>query len=146
MSPYTGIAREPQLSEWLSSVPEPHDILDPERYDETRSDRAAPTETQVTYATYGRLGAKPGHRDELVAILIRPSAELSDVGCLLYEVGVAEDDPDGVHLIELWTSPEAHRASLELASVKSSISEAMPLLDGAPTGGAFDVSGSPIGK
>lgn len=98
----------------------------------------------MTYATYGRLGAKPGHRDELVAILTRPSAETADIGCLLYEVGVAEGDPDGVHVIELWTSAEAHRASLELASVKAAIGEAMPLLDGAPTGTAFDVSGSPL--
>lgn len=101
-------------------------------------------EKPVTYATYGRLGAKPGHRDELVAILTRPSAETAGIGCLLYEVGVAEGDPDGVHVIELWTSAEAHRASLELASVKAAIGEAMPLLDGAPSGTAFDVSGSPL--
>lgn len=98
----------------------------------------------MTYATYGRLGVKPGRRDELVAILTRPSSELAELGCLIYEVGVAEDDPNGVHVVELWASAEAHQASLELASVKASIGEAMSLLDGTPSGGAFEVSGSPI--
>ena len=98
----------------------------------------------MTFATYGRLGAKSGERDALVAILIRPSAELAEVGCLLYEVGVSDDDPDGVHVIELWESQAAHRASLELESVRAAIGEAMPLLDGAPTGGQFEVGGSPL--
>lgn len=98
----------------------------------------------MTFANYGRLGAKPGERDRLAAILIRPSAELEAVGCQLYEVGVSDDDPDGVHVIELWESPEAHRASLELESVRAAITEAMPLLDGAPTGSRFEVVGSPL--
>jgi quinol monooxygenase YgiN len=99
---------------------------------------------QMTFATYGRLGVKPGEREKLVEILTRPSAEMADVGCLLYEVGVSDDDRDGVHVIELWESPEAHRASLELAGVRAAIAEAMPLLDGAPTGSQFTVSGSPL--
>lgn len=98
----------------------------------------------MTFATYGRLGAKPGERERLAAILIRPSAELEAVGCLLYEVGVNDDDPHGVHVIELWESPDAHKASLELESVRAAISEAMSLLDGAPSGGEFEVVGSPL--
>ena len=98
----------------------------------------------MTYATYGRLGAKPGHRDELAAILTRRSPELEAVGCLLYEVGTRDDDADGVHVIELWSSAAAHQASLALESVRASIGEAMAILDGAPTGDAFEVSGSPL--
>lgn len=98
----------------------------------------------MTFATYGRLGAKPGHRDDLVAILTRRSSELTDGGCLHYDVGVAEDDPDGVHVIELWVTREAHRASLSLPGVRAAIDEAMAILDGTPTGNAFDVIGSPL--
>lgn len=98
----------------------------------------------MTFATYGRLGAKPGQRDALAAILTRRSTELEAVGCLVYEVGVKPGDADGVHVIELWESPEAHKASLELESVRASIGEAMSLLDGAPTGGEFSVIGSPL--
>ncbi len=98
----------------------------------------------MTYANYGRLGAASGQRDALVAILTRPSPELTDAGCLLYEVGVSDDDPDGIHIVELWTSQEAHRQSLQLDSVKASIKEAMPLIAGAPTGHGFTVVGSPV--
>jgi quinol monooxygenase YgiN len=98
----------------------------------------------MTYAQYGRIGVAPGQRAAVVAILTRPSPELAELGCLVYEVGVSDDDPDGVHVVELWTSEEAHRASLELESVKASISEAMPLISGAPTGSGFTVAGSPV--
>ncbi len=98
----------------------------------------------MTYANYGRIGAVSGQRDALVAILTRPSPELAEVGCLLYEVGLNDDDPDGVHIVELWTSPEAHRQSLNLESVQASIREAMPLMSGAPTGEGFTVVGSPV--
>ncbi len=98
----------------------------------------------MTFATYGRLVAKPGERDRLAAILIRPSTELEAVGCLLYEVGFNDDDADAVHVIELWESAEAHRASLELESVRAAIAEAMPLFAEAPSGSNFEVVGSPL--
>lgn len=98
----------------------------------------------MTYASYGRIGAASGQRDALMEILTRPSPELTEVGCLLYEVGVSDDDPDGIHIVELWTSEEAHRQSLQLDSVKASIQEAMPLIAGAPTGQGFTVMGSPV--
>lgn len=98
----------------------------------------------MTFATYGRLGAKPGQRDALAAILTRRSTDLEAVGCLLYEVGVTTEDTNGVHVIELWESAEAHKASLALESVRASIGEAMSLLDGPPTGSEFTVLGSPL--
>ncbi|MFC7431373.1 MULTISPECIES: putative quinol monooxygenase [unclassified Agrococcus] len=98
----------------------------------------------MTFANVGTLGAKPGARDELVAILTRPSSELAAAGCLLYEVGVADDQPDAVHVVELWADAEAHRASLALPSVRAAIEEAMPLLSGEMGGVRFDVVGSPL--
>lgn len=61
----------------------------------------------------------------------------------MYEVGVSDDDPDTVFVSELWVSAEAHRASLQLESVRSTIAEARPLLSGVMSGHQFDVSGSP---
>ena len=98
----------------------------------------------MTFANIGQLGTKPGKRDEVVALLTRPSAELSEIGCLLYEVGVSDDAPDTVFVAELWESSEAHRASLSLPSVKAAIAEAMPLLSGEMGGNRFDVVGSPL--
>ncbi|GGI09264.1 hypothetical protein GCM10007368_25300 [Isoptericola cucumis] len=98
----------------------------------------------MTYANVGWLGAAPGRRDDLVAFLTRPSDDLADAGCLLYEVGVNDEHPDRVFVAELWTSAEAHRASLELPSVQASISEARPLLSGEFGGDRFTVVGSPL--
>jgi quinol monooxygenase YgiN len=98
----------------------------------------------MTFANVGTLGTVPGKRDELVALLTRPSDELAALGCLLYEVGVSDDAPDTVFVAELWTSADAHRASLESESVRAAIAEARPLLSGAMGGHRFAVVGSPL--
>jgi quinol monooxygenase YgiN len=98
----------------------------------------------MTFANIGTLGAIPGKRDELVALLTRPSTDLAATGCLLYEVGVSDDEPDTVFVAELWESAEAHRASLDLPSVQSAIAQARPLLSGVMGGVRFDVVGSPL--
>ncbi len=96
----------------------------------------------MTYAYAGTLRTTPGNRDRVVEILTRPTA-MADIGCLLYEVGGGED-PDVIHVIELWESDEAHAASLQLDSVRAAIAEAMPLLTPEISGYGFEVSGSPL--
>ncbi|WP_127475396.1 putative quinol monooxygenase [Microbacterium sulfonylureivorans] len=98
----------------------------------------------MTFANIGSLGTLPGRRDELVSLLIRPSAALAEVGCLLYEVGVSDDEPDIVFVAELWVSEQAHRDSLALPSVQAAIAEARPLLSGVMGGTRFHVVGSPL--
>lgn len=98
----------------------------------------------MTFANVGTLGARPGQRDELVAILTRHNDVLREAGCLLYEVGINEDEPDTVFVMELWESAGAHQASLSLDSVRAAIEEAMPLLSGEMGGYRFNVAGSPL--
>ena len=98
----------------------------------------------MIFANVGSLGVRPGHRDELVDILTRHNPQLKDAGCLLYEVGVNGDVPDTVFVAELWTSPEAHRASLQLETVQAAIQEAMPILSGEISGNQFSVVDSPL--
>jgi quinol monooxygenase YgiN len=98
----------------------------------------------MTFANVGTLGTLPGKRDELVAHLTRRSDALAGIGCLLYEVGVSEDQPDTVFVVELWESAEAHRASLGLPEVQAAIAEARPWLSGEFGGFRFDVVGSPL--
>lgn len=98
----------------------------------------------MAFVNVGTLGVLPGHRDELVAILTRRSDAMAEVGCQLYEVGVNLDHPDTVFVAELWDSPEAHRASLELPEVQAAIAEARPLLSGEMGGFQFDAVGSPL--
>ncbi|MGO1622843.1 putative quinol monooxygenase [Flaviflexus sp.] len=98
----------------------------------------------MTFANVGTLGALPGKRDELVAILSRRNDELKASGCLLYEVGVNESVPDTVFVVEIWESAEDHQASLSLESVQAAITEARPILSGVMDGFRFDVVGSPL--
>lgn len=98
----------------------------------------------MTFVNVGTLGAQPGKRDELIALLTRPSSVLADIGCLAYEVGADDTQPDTVFVMELWKSAEAHRASLSLPEVQAQIAEARPLLSGDFGGFRFDVVGSPL--
>ncbi|MDX2377207.1 antibiotic biosynthesis monooxygenase [Microbacterium sp. LRZ72] len=98
----------------------------------------------MTFANVGTLGAEPGRRDELAAHLSRRSDVLAGAGCLVYEVGVNDDDPDTVYVMELWVSADAHRASLSLPEVRESIAVARPMLSGEFGGFRFDVVGSPL--
>ena len=96
----------------------------------------------MTFANVGTLGAVPGKRDELVAHLTQGSGPMP--GCLAYEVGVNDEEPDTVFVVELWESAEAHQASLALPEVRASIAAARPLLSGEFGGFRFDVVGSPL--
>ena len=98
----------------------------------------------MTFANVGTLRSLSGKRDELVGILTRRSTELEATGCLLYEVGVNEEQPDTVFVAELWTTAAAHEASLKLDSVQAAIAEARPLLTGEMGGFGFVVIGSPL--
>lgn len=98
----------------------------------------------MTFANVGSLVTKPGQRDAVVEILLRPMPGLKEAGCLLYEVGVNDDVPDTVFVCELWESPEAHQASLQLDSVRFAIAQAMPMLSGEMGGNRFTVLGSPL--
>ena len=98
----------------------------------------------MTFVNAGTLGVEPGRRDELVAHLIRRNAALEGVGCLVYEVGVNDDEPDTVFVVEVWTDAAAHRASLQLPEVQASIAQARPLLSGEFGGFRFDAVGSPL--
>ena len=98
----------------------------------------------MTFADVGSLEAQPGRAADLVQILTRSNPDLSAVGCLAYAVGVDPDAPDTVLVSELWTSAEAHQASLTLPSVQAAIAEARPLLTGVMGGFRFAVQGSPL--
>lgn len=98
----------------------------------------------MTFANVGKLGCKQGKRDAVIAILTRRNRDLEQAGCLLYEVGTDESEPDTVYVAELWTSAAAHQASLHLESVRAAIAEAMPLLSGQMSGDRFAVFGSPL--
>lgn len=84
----------------------------------------------MSYGLYGKLVTKPGMRDAVTQILLRGVDELKSVGCQLYIVNHAADEPEVIWVTEVWSSAESHAASLQLPSVQAAIGEAMPLLTG----------------
>jgi quinol monooxygenase YgiN len=85
--------------------------------------------------------ARPGRRDEVIALLLRDQSALADLGCHSYLVGRNDEHPDLVYVTELWESEQAHDASLLLESTKAAIAEAMPMLTGEFDANGFTVAG-----
>ncbi|MFI0894954.1 putative quinol monooxygenase [Streptomyces sp. NPDC020983] len=82
------------------------------------------------YGYIGSMKVKPGHRAEVVAVLVAGAHALRTAGCHLYIVTESATDEDTVWVSEVWESKEHQAASLQLPEVKASISKVMPLLTG----------------
>lgn len=83
------------------------------------------------YGRFGKMRAHEGQREALIGHLLHAAALLRSAdGCLLYVVGSANDDPQGVWVMEVWRHQDDHRASLELDAVKELIAVARPLIAG----------------
>jgi quinol monooxygenase YgiN len=95
----------------------------------------------MRYGRFGSLRTQPGKRDLVVGLLLRDVGDLQDIGCFLYVVNVSNDEPDVIWVTEVWSSPEAHRSSLSLPTVKQAIAEAMPMLTGEFQSQEFEVVG-----
>ncbi|HEY8374182.1 MAG TPA: putative quinol monooxygenase [Pseudonocardiaceae bacterium] len=83
----------------------------------------------------------PGHRDEVIALLVEAAENLRDAGCHLYLVARSATDQDTVWVTEVWESREHHAASLQLPGTRAAIERAMPLLTGEFTAQELDVAG-----
>lgn len=95
----------------------------------------------MRYGYFGTMRVKPGHRDEVVAMLVSGVDGLKAAGCDLYVVGISDTDKDLVWVNEVWASKEAHDSSLQLPEVKAAITRTMPLLTGEFTSQEIDVVG-----
>ena len=94
------------------------------------------------FGLQARFTAQPEKGDELAELLLEAAAALrSHDDCLLYVIGRDRDDRDAVLVYEVWTSSEAHRASLELDSTKEQIARGRPLIAGVSDRVEFTPSG-----
>ncbi|CAM4410363.1 antibiotic biosynthesis monooxygenase [Paenibacillus typhae] len=83
------------------------------------------------FGMYAKFTAKPGERDALSAILLESAAAAEVVAeCELYIINHAETEPDVLWVTEVWSSREAHAASLALDATRAAIGRAMPLIAG----------------
>lgn len=80
------------------------------------------------YGLIGKMHVVAGAREELMAILVAGVGGMP--GCLSYVVAEDAGDPDAIWVTEVWVSEDAHRASLELPSVRDAIARGRPLIAG----------------
>ena len=80
------------------------------------------------YGLIGKMRAATGRRDELAEILVGGVSGMP--GCLSYVVAEDAGDPDALWVTEAWVSEDAHRASLDLPSVREAIARGRPLIAG----------------
>lgn len=83
------------------------------------------------YGLVGRMTAKPGQRDALIAALIEGTGAMP--GCLSYVVAKDGAAPDAIIITEVWDSRESHAASLKLPVVRAAIAKGRPLVAGMET-------------
>jgi len=82
------------------------------------------------YGLQGKLIAKPGQRDALIALLLENTRGEPMPGCRLYVVSEIPSEPDAIAVTEVWDDKAAHDASLQLESVRATIAKARPLIAG----------------
>ncbi|TYC22450.1 antibiotic biosynthesis monooxygenase [Micromonospora sp. MP36] len=95
----------------------------------------------MSYGYIGSMEAKPGHRDDVVAILLSGVDGLRQAGCELYAVGVSNTDDVTIWVSEVWQSKEHHDASLTLPETRAAIARAMPMLTGEFTSQELTMAG-----
>ena len=83
------------------------------------------------FAFSGKLTAHPGQRDALLEVLNDGVNKLRTLeGCISYIVYESEEDPNDLWITELWTSQEAHAASLHNDAIRAVIQRGKPLIAG----------------
>lgn len=95
----------------------------------------------MPYGYIGSMKARPGHRDDVVKVLVDGAERLRELGCHVYVVGVSDSDANLIWVSEVWQSNEHHDASLQLAEVRAAIATTMPLLTGEFTSQELTVAG-----
>ncbi|WP_423446736.1 antibiotic biosynthesis monooxygenase family protein [Kocuria sp. KSNUG] len=83
------------------------------------------------YMLHGRLRSTPGEGDTLASILSEQERGEPMPGCRLYLVARDPEDADAVWVTEVWDTPAAHSASLQIPAVQERIARAMPIIDRA---------------
>ncbi|WP_330185408.1 antibiotic biosynthesis monooxygenase [Nocardia sp. NBC_01503] len=101
------------------------------------------------FSVFGRMTARPGRRDELIALLVQGFRAGGEGGGLVgYSVNTAFDDPDTIWLTQLWVDKKAHDETTRSEPVAAVSQQIPPLLAGQPEGcygNAVHVHGRTLG-
>ncbi|HYD86143.1 MAG TPA: putative quinol monooxygenase [Vitreimonas sp.] len=80
------------------------------------------------YGLIGKMIAKPGQRDALIAILLDGTGAMP--GCRSYIVAADPADANAIWITEVWEREADHDASLQLPAVQEAIGRARPMIEG----------------
>lgn len=98
----------------------------------------AAAEPATPYGRIGRMKAKPGQRDALIAILREGTGAMP--GCIAYLVNADAADAESIWITEVWADKTSHAASLKLPAVQAAIAKGRPLIAGFNIG--LEVAGT----
>ncbi|MDO7906711.1 putative quinol monooxygenase [Paenibacillus sp. JX-17] len=81
------------------------------------------------FGLFGKFTVEEHQREELVRILLEAAASMQDLEeCENYVVHTSAQDPRAVYVHEVWTSENAHQASLQLEAAQTLIRHAKPII------------------
>ena len=86
----------------------------------------------VRHGFHATMTAQPGKADELIELLL-DAPSLSHDDCLVFLVARSASDRDVVHVIEGWTSAEAHSTFFGGEQAQALVAKLQPLLAGEST-------------
>ncbi|WP_079480834.1 putative quinol monooxygenase [Halobacillus salinus] len=83
------------------------------------------------FSLFGKFTVQEGERGTLVNILLEAAESMEKVEeCEVYLVNVSEQEPDAVYVYEVWSSEDAHQASLSIEATQTLIRRAKPIITG----------------
>lgn len=89
--------------------------------------------TNHRFSVYGKMTARPGRRDELVARLA-DLLRLDTPGLEWCSITTALDDPDMIWVTEIWTDKATHDTETRSEAVVAATGRVMTLVAGTPAG------------
>ncbi len=85
------------------------------------------------FCLINKLTTKPGHRDEVVGILLESAKPFEDnPSCILYRVFKDMADENAIWVEDAWTNKEDHEKAIKTPEMAVYIEKCMPLLEGMP--------------
>jgi quinol monooxygenase YgiN len=89
--------------------------------------------TKARHGFRATMKALPGKGDELVELLLSAATgngPATNENCIVYLVGRSATDKDVVHVLEGWTSREAHAENFASEWAKAFVAKLAPLVSG----------------
>ncbi len=108
---------------------------------------------KATYGFHATMTARPGKGNELAALLLTATSgtgPATNENCVVYLVGRSASNPDVVHVMEGWTTKEAHAENFAGPHAQAFVAKIAPLVAGeavyhdeVPVAGKFRLGATP---